>query len=199
MENSNQDTPNKNSGSSTALTILIVILLLLCAYLGYRVWDNSNNPPQVVEQEIKQEIKVEPQLGPNQYILLSDVPKPPRVDNNPEETLNVLLAETEKIREVKREIPKIFSELRPYTENNQFIWIVDPKGDQERIDVYKGIQRALKLVGDYGGAIDGDWQATEQAVINFQSKFAIANDGYFGRNTLGKICTIYLDQISKGE
>lgn len=179
------------------LIIIIILLLLLCAYLGYRVWEHSKNPPQVVEQVVEQVIKVEPKLEANQYIPLSDIPKPPRVDGNPQETLKVLLTETEKIREVKREIPKIFSQLRPYTENNQFILIIDPKGDPERINAYKGIQSALKLIGSYGGPVDGDWKRTREAVIAFQSDFVIANDGYFGRNTLGKICTIYLDQLSQ--
>lgn len=169
--------------------IIIVVLIILCLFFGFKAFGPAT----------ERKLKVETELDANSYILLQDIPKPPRVDNNPKQTLEVILSENEKIREVKREIPKIFAQLRPYTENNEFIWIINPQGDTKRVDLYKGIQRALKLIETYQGEINGDWKSTEAAVIEFQSQFAIANDGYFGRNTLGKICTIYLDQLSQQE
>lgn len=190
---SEESSPSESrSSANPILIVIIILLLLLCGYLFF-----SKDPSDTAATAPPIPPMNQPVPEPGTYILLQDIPEPPRVDNNPDETLRILLEETEKIREVKREIPKIFSKLRPYTENNEFIWIIDPEGDPQRIQLYRQIQRALKLVDHLNGPINGDWEQTRQQVIAFQSEYAIANDGYFGRNTLGKICTIYLDQISK--
>lgn len=183
---------------------------------------NPENPPDEGDSydhchkiltNVKSELAVcqtdnEQHIGPNSLSLISARHFPAGLSKDSAlQQIRILLQTEEEIRNNRRHFAYTLFEVEKHMQGKSINLRLDHTVDKE---TYRCIQRALQGLERYDGALNGDRQATYQAVVRFQQwlnqvnshddgpYIKPANYGIFGIRTLEAIRTQYRLRSSEG-